>query len=431
MLALLGGVLLNLMPCVFPVLAMKAMGLARLSGAARGAVRREAASFTAGVLLAFAGLGGVALALRAAGAEAGWGFQFQSPPFVAAVALVLFAVGLSLSGALPVGGRLAGAGQSLAGRGGHAGAFFTGLLAVLVATPCTAPFMGAATAAALAAPPAEAMLVFLALGLGLAAPYALLALLPGLARLLPRPGAWMGTLQGLLAFPMFAAAAWMLWVASLEAGPSAVAVLAGGAVLLGFGAWCWRLGRGAARRWPRRLGVGAAAVALGLAALSPLALAPGTGLAPGMEGAAVAGLGLAGPAGGTTLALLPAGASGAETAALAPPGTPEPFTLARLDALRAAGRPVFVNMTAAWCVTCLLNERLALSPGAVRAAFARHDVAYLKGDWTRQDPQVTAFLRAQNRDGVPLYVFYPPSQAAPTVLPQLLTEGEVLRVLGG
>ncbi len=399
LLALAGGLLLNLMPCVFPVLAMKAVGLARLSGQARSQVRAEAASYVAGVLLACLALGGTMLGLRAAGEAAGWGFQFQSPAFVVAMALVLFAVGLVLSGVVTPGARAAGMGQSLAARGGHAGSLCTGLLAVVVATPCTAPFMGAAIAAALAAPPAQALAVFAALGLGLAAPYALLALRPGLARLLPRPGPWMEVLRQALAFPMYAACAWLVWVAAVEAGPPGVLAAASALVLAGLAAWCWRLAgeAGGLRRGGRRVAGGAALLA-GLAALA----------APAM------------------LAALP-GAAPAEARAA---GT-EAFSEARLDALRAQGRPVFVNMTASWCVTCLVNERLALDPAPVRDAFARRGVAYLEGDWTRQDPQVTAFLRQHGRDGVPLYVLYPAGGGEPAVLPQILTEATVLAALGG
>ncbi|HEY0202724.1 MAG TPA: protein-disulfide reductase DsbD domain-containing protein [Acetobacteraceae bacterium] len=392
LLALLGGLLLNLMPCVFPVLAMKAMALARMSGAALGEVRRHALSYTAGVMVAFGALGGALLALRAAGGAVGWGFQFQSPAFVAAMAWVLFGVGLNLSGVFQVGGRLAGAGQGLASRGGHAGSFATGALAVLVATPCTAPFMGAAIAAALAAPAAVTVLVFGALGLGLAAPYAVLALLPGAARLLPRPGAWMDVLRGVLAFPMYAAAAWLVWVISQQAGPDGVLAALGGLLLVGFAAWSYGLAQASGGRW---LGRGAALAAVALAA----ALLPGLGAAPAAQAEAAATEGV------------------------------EPYTPARLASLRADGRPVFVNMTAAWCVSCLVNERVALAPAAVRDAFATHRVAYLKGDWTRGDPAITAFLREHGRDGVPLYVFYPAGSGTPTVLPQILTEAAVLEQL--
>ena len=400
--ALLGGLILNLMPCVFPVLAMKAMSLARLSGAALNEVRAHALSYTAGVVLAFGALGGALLALRAAGGAAGWGFQFQSPAFVAAMAWVLFGVGLNLSGVFQVGGRLAGAGQGLASRGGHAGSFATGALAVLVATPCTAPFMGAAIAAALAMPAPLTLLVFLAMGLGLAAPYALLALVPHAARLLPRPGAWMDVLRGVLAFPMYAAAAWLVWVVSQQSGPDGVLAALGGLLLIGFAAWSYGLAQTSGARW---LGRGAALAAVALAA----ALLPA----------------LANPA----AASLPGLAAAPPTAGAASEGA-EPWSAARLASLRAANRPVFVNMTAAWCVSCLVNERIALSPAAVRDAFAARGVAYLKGDWTRGDPAITAYLREHGRDGVPLYVFYPAGSGAPRVLPQVLTQAAVLEQLG-
>ena len=389
LLAFAGGLILNLMPCVFPVLAMKAVAVSRMSGQARGTVRAGAVFYTLGVLAAFTALAAALLAARAAGSAAGWGFQFQSPVFVAAMAWVMFAVGLNLSGVFDVGGRLAGAGQGLAARDGHAGSFFTGLLAVLVATPCTAPFMGAAIAAALAAPAAVTLGVFMVMGLGLAAPYAVLAFAPGLARALPRPGAWMETLRGALAFPMYAAVAWLIWVLSLQAGPDGVLGAVAGLVLLGFAAWSY----GVAQRGGGRIGRAAALVAV----VAALVLLPGLS--------------------GTTPVATAQAAEGTE-----------PFSATRLAALRAEGRPVFVNMTAAWCVSCLVNERVALAPAAVRRAFVDRNVAYLKGDWTRGDSEITAFLRSHARDGVPLYVFYPPSQAA-EVLPQILTEGTMLERL--
>jgi len=391
LLALGGGLILNLMPCVFPVLAMKAMSLARMSGHDRGAVRAHAASYTAGVVLAFTALGSGLLLLRLAGQAVGWGFQFQSPVFVAVMAWLLFGIGLNLSGVFAVDGGVAGAGQSLAGRGGHAGSFFTGLLAVLVATPCTAPFMGAAIAGALVAPPGIMLLVFATMGVGLALPYALLAVAPGLARMLPRPGAWMDLLKELLAFPMYAAVVWLLWVMSQEAGSDGVLAAAAGLVLLGFAGWA--LGRAqAGAGLGRRLG----------------------------QAAAVAGV--------VAAAFLLPGITPIQAGAQATAEASEPFTAARLAELRAQGRPVFVNMTAAWCVSCLVNERVALSTQAVRDAFTAQDVAYLKGDWTQQDPAVSAFLREHGRDGVPLYVLYAPGQE-PKVLPQILTPGLVLASL--
>ncbi len=397
LLALVGGLILNLMPCVFPILAMKAMAIARMSGHDNAAIRAHALSYTAGVVLAFMGLGAALLLLRLAGQAAGWGFQFQSPIFVVLTAWLLFGVGLNLSGVFAVGGGMAGAGQSLAMKGGHAGSFFTGLLAVVVATPCTAPFMGAAIAGALVAPPAIMLLVFAAMGLGLAAPYALLAVIPALARALPRPGAWMDLFKELLAFPMYAAVVWLVWVMSQEAGSDGVLAAVGGLALLGFAAWA--LGR--AQRgtgFGRRLGQGAALAGVVAAAL----------LLPALRDAH----------------------AGATQVATAGPDlfTTEPFTAMRLSQLRAEGRPVFVNMTAAWCVSCLVNERVALGTDTVKAAFKAHNVVYLKGDWTQQDAAISTFLREHGRDGVPLYVLYLPGRA-PLVLPQVLTPGLVLAQL--
>ncbi len=393
---LLGGLVLNLMPCVFPVLAVKAVGLSRLASARRRTAVLHAASYTGGVLLAFGGLGAALLAFRAAGGAAGWGFQFQSPVFVAVTAWVLFAVGLNLSGVFAVGsGQLAGAGSNLCARDGHTGSFFTGLLAVLVATPCTAPFMGAAVAGALAGPPLAAIAVFLAMGLGLAAPYAALALIPGVARALPRPGHWMVIVKQALAFPMYAAAVWLVWVISQEAGPQGVLAAGAGLLLLGLGGWLLGLAQLPHGRLRRVAGVAAGACVLAAAAIVP-------GLANSVAPAAQA-----------------AARDGSE-----------PFSAARLAALQSEGRPVFVDMTAAWCVTCLVNEQVALAPAAVRQAFQDRRVAYLKGDWTRQDPEITAFLRRHHRDGVPLYVFYPANGGPPMVLPQILTQGIVLDAIG-
>ena len=389
--AFLGGLILNLMPCVFPVLAMKALGIA--AGAAHGRMRAHAVSYTAGVLLTFAALGGALVATRAAGVAAGWGFQFASPVFVAAMAWLLLGVGLNLSGVFEIGSRLAGAGQRLAARGGHSGSFFTGMLAVLVATPCTAPFMGAAIAAALASPPAETIVVFLAMGLGLAAPYALFAAVPALGRLAPQPGRWMDRLRQGLAFPMYGASAWLVWVVSQEAGPAGVLGTVAGMVLLGFAAWVTGVAQQESGR-PRRLAQSVAAATL----LAALAVLTGIGTAP--------------------------------TSALPSEADAEAYSAARLAALRAEGRPVFVNMTAAWCVTCLVNERLAIATSPVRDAFAARHVAYLKGDWTRQDGTITTFLREHGRDGVPLYVYFPPGERPPEVLPQILTEQTVLHAIG-
>jgi thiol:disulfide interchange protein len=304
---------------------------------------------------------------------------------------LLFGVGLNLSGVFQVGGSLAGTGSEFAGRHGVLGSFFTGLLAVLVATPCTAPFMGVAIAAGLAAPPAVTVLVFAVMGLGLAAPYVVLASMPGLARLMPRPGRWMEILKQALAFPMYAGAAWLVWVISQEAGPGGVLATVAGVVLVGFAGWVYGATQTASAQ-PRRFGQALAAVAV----LAALAVLSGITAAP---------------------------------VSAATDSTAEAYSVERLAALRSAGKPVFVNMTAAWCVTCLVNERVAISTEAVRNAFAADGIAYLKGDWTRQDPTITAFLRQNGRDGVPLYVFFPPKGGQPKVLSQILTETEVLNAL--
>ena len=394
LLALAGGLILNLMPCVFPVLAMKAMALARLGGAQRREIRLHAGAYTAGVLVCFAAIGGLLMALRAAGVAAGWGFQFTQPAFVAAMAWLMLAVGLNLSGVYAVGGTV-GAGQALAARGGWVGAFATGALAVLLATPCTAPFMATALGAALTLPPAATLAVFLALGLGLAAPYAALGLLPGLARGFPRPGAWMERLRQGLAFPMYGAAAWLVWVLAQQVGPDGVLLSLGGAVLLAAGLW----GLGLAQQAGARRGRLAGTAAAGLAVLAALALLPRLSAAPAIAGVAEAGS--------------------------------EAWSVARVAELRAERRPVFVNATAAWCITCQVNERVALRGAAVRDAFAARNVAYLKADWTRGDPAIAALLREHGRDGVPLYLYWAPGAAAPVLLPQILTEGLVLQALDG
>jgi thiol:disulfide interchange protein/DsbC/DsbD-like thiol-disulfide interchange protein len=385
--ALLGGLILNLMPCVFPVLAMKAAHLAQLSGDRAGTARRDGLAYGAGVLGSFAVLGGALLALRAGGSLAGWGFQFQSPIFVLAMIWLLFAVGLSFSGVLVIRGRWMGLGQSLAGRGGAAGSFFTGVLAAVVATPCTAPFMGAAIAAALAGPPLPGMMIFLALGLGLALPLVAISLIPGFARILPRPGRWMDILHQALAFPVYASVVWLVWVASREGGSDLLLAAGAGLLLIALAAWLGRLG---------------GRLAPILAAVAVIGLVPVLWSAQGAK-----------PDMAHTVAF------GGER-----------FSTARLAALRAAGKPAFVDLTAAWCVTCLLNERVVLDQAAVRNEFRRAGIAYLVGDWTRGDPDITAYLKRYGRDGVPLYVFYPAGGGSPVTLPQILTPGLLLSTIG-
>lgn len=381
-LALLGGLILNLMPCVFPVLSIKALALVK-----QGDHKAEGLAYTAGVLLSFAALAAVLIALRAGGQQVGWGFQFHSPVFVGVVAYLLFLVGLNLSGLFDIGGSFTGVGTSLASRQGLAGSFFTGVLAAVVATPCTAPFMGAALAFALSQPALVMLAVFLALGLGLALPFLVLAFWPAAQRWLPRPGLWMDTFKQALAFPMYAAVVWLLWVLAQQAGPDGVALTLGGLLLIAFGLW-WRRVSGSPV-------VGTAAAVIGIA----LALALTTALRP-VEGS-------------------PAAAS----------ATHEAYSAERLAELRAQNKPVFVNMTAAWCISCLVNERVALSRPEVQQAFAQGGVAYLKGDWTREDPAITAVLKAHGRSGVPLYLYYAPGAAEAQVLPQILTPGLVIEAI--
>ncbi len=403
LLALAGGIVLNLMPCVFPVLAMKAMALGRLSGMARREQRLSAVFYTAGILLAFGFLGGLMLGLRAAGSTVGWGFQFQSLAFVAGTCWLLFLVGLNLLGAFELGLRLAGTGQGWASRSGHAGDFATGLLAVLVATPCTAPFMGVAIAGALAAPAAVGMAVFLAMGLGLALPYLVFAGVPRLVTLLPRPGLWMEILKQAMAFPIFAACAWLAWVASIEGGSGGLLAVAVGLVLLGTGAWLFGLSQRIASEGDGAGGVRGARFSGFLALaflLATLALLPGLTRTP----------------------------DGTRQAA-GDPGWQD-FSDASLASLRAARRPVLVDMGAAWCVSCLVNERVAFRSDAVQAALASRRVALLKGDWTLHDAVITRFLAAHDRDGVPFYIYYPPGGEG-RIWPQILTPSLVLREITG
>ena len=396
LLAFLGGVVLNAMPCVFPILSLKLLSLARQAHGHRSEQLDHGLAYTAGVLLSFATLGGALLALRAAGRAVGWGFQLQEPVFVALIAYLLLAMGLSLSGVVAFGAGFAGTGGRLAGRSGLAGTFFAGVLATIVATPCTAPFMGAALGFALVAPPAVAIGIFLALGAGLAAPYLAATVTPGWQRVLPRPGGWMDLVKQLLAFPLYGTVAWLIWVLIQEAGPASSLAALFGLVLVGFAVWIYGQTRLSA----------------------PLGRALGTGLAA--AGAAAAIL-LA--ASLTTSGDKTANATRRDGLAY------EPFTSARLAAFEAAGKPVFVNLTASWCVTCLINERVALDSDAVRQAFVAHGIVALKGDWTSQNPEITSLLQRFGRSGVPLYLLYS-GKGEPVILPQILTAASVIDALG-
>lgn len=394
-LALLGGLILNLMPCVLPILSLKVLSLSGSPDPA--ASRRTALGYTAGVVLGFAALGALAFFLRELGLALGWGFQLQQPAVVAGLALLMLAIGLALSGLFTLGGSATGLGDALSRRSGTTGDFFTGLLAVLVAAPCTAPFMGAALAYAFAAPPAAGFGVFIALGLGLALPFLLIGFVPALARCLPRPGAWMATFKQALAFPMYLTAAWLAWVLAQQRGADAIGWLLGGAVVLAFGLWAGERLRFHAGVWRWLAG---AVVLAGLAVLGPIHHLDRPASRP----------------------------AAAVTAPTATDGS-EPWSMARLAELRAEGRPVFVNMSADWCITCKANERTVLASERFHTALRATGAAYLKGDWTEVDPAITAYLQSHGAIGVPFYAVYPADGGAARRLPELLSPGLVEQAL--
>jgi len=391
--ALLGGIILNLMPCVLPVLSIKVLAL--LNHGRMGYRQRHfhGLAYTAGVLACFSIFALVVLAVRAGGAELGWGFQFQSPLFVLFLAYLMFAVGLSQSGIFSFGNSFSRLG-AFGGNDGYAMSFLAGGLAAIVATPCTAPFMGTALGFAVGQPTPILFAIFLSLGLGLALPYLALCYWPALLRFMPKPGPWMERLKQAFAFPMYAVAIWLVWVLAQQAGADAVATALGGMLLIAFGAWLFA---NAGKNWR-----------LLTSSLSAAAIV--TAIAIGFAFVNDA----------------PQPVKNVDANARY-----EAFSPARLDALRADGRPVFVNLTAAWCITCLVNERIALDRTEVTSAFTAANVAYLKGDWTHRDPAITAMLAKFGRNGVPLYVFYPAGASSqPVVLPQILTPEIVLREIG-
>jgi len=399
--AFFGGLILNLMPCVFPVLSIKAAALAR-HVEAPGRARAEGVAFLVGCVATFVVLAAILIAAQKAGQAVGWGFQLQSPGVVAALALIMLGVGLNLSGVFEIGTSVQGAGQGLAGRSDLIGALFTGVLAVVVAAPCTAPFMAPAIGWALVQPPVAALSVFAALGLGLALPFVAVSFAPALFKLLPRPGVWMDIFRKVLAFPMYGAAAWLVWVFALEAGDAALPFLFAAAVVLGFSAFMWGVSQHGLRPWLSR-----ALAVIALIAVIPIS-AVGARMSPASASA------------------------GAATAAAGPvAGVPtEPWSPEKVASLRAEGKPVFVDFTAAWCVTCQVNERTALATGAVADAFKKTGAVYLKADWTNRNPQIAKALAAVGRSGVPLYLLYDAKgQGDPKILPQLLTSGGVVEAL--
>ena len=387
--AFIGGAILNLMPCVFPILFVKAASIAAAGADAR-LMRRHGLLYGAGVVATFALLGGALLALRAAGEGLGWGFHLQSPIVVALSAYVLFVVGLNLAGAFSIGEGVQNLGGGLvASAKGDLAAFLTGVLAVFVAAPCVGPFLTAPVGAAALLPPAAGMAIFIAMALGLAAPYVALSSSPALARRLPRPGPWMDRFRQALAFPVFAASAYFLWVLSAQTGRGGLALALGGLVLIAFATRAWEWGRDA--RWGRP----AAAMTL-LAAVASVAL-----LRPAPAVAAQSGYAVS------------------ETV---------PFDAADIARRRAAGEAIFVDFTAAWCVTCQVNKLTVLSSKKVAAAFEAADVTFAVADWTNRDASIEEALATFGANGVPLYVFYPKGGDA-VVLPQPLTEGAILSLV--
>ncbi|QHS51559.1 protein-disulfide reductase DsbD [Edaphobacter sp. 12200R-103] len=383
-LAFIGGIILNLMPCVFPVLFLKGLALVQSSGEERGRLRKHGLVYALGILVSFWIIVAALLALRAGGSEAGWGFQLQSPVFVAVLALGIFFFALSLAGQFELGLSLTSVGGNLAQKQGYTGSFFTGVLATIVATPCTAPLMGAAIGFALAQPPLITFAIFTALALGLATPYLVLSFQPAWTRLLPRPGAWMEILKQLTAIPLFATVIWLIWVYGHLFGTDGVDRMAWLCVsLLLIAIAGWVLGR-----WPARWASVIAAVLIGAASL---------------------GVALRHPK-DTTL-------------------TWQPYSEQTLSQARSEGKPVFIDFTAAWCLSCQVNERLVLRSEEVQHELANNKVVLIRADWTKYDPAITRELASVGRSGVPTYVIYPIGKSVPDVLPELLTKDIVLNAL--
>lgn len=396
--AFLGGLLLNLMPCVLPVLSLKVMGFVRHGGESRQGAIRHGLAFALGVLVFFWILAGALLALRAGGQQIGWGFQLQSPAFVVFLAALFLLVALNLFGVFEVGQSLTAAANLTAGGGGLAKSFWSGALATIVATPCTAPFMGSAMGFAISEPAWSTLLVFSALGLGMAAPYLVLAASPRLLRLLPRPGRWMETFKQAMGFPMLATVVFLVWLLGRQIGLNAAASLLGSLLSIAMGAWLY--GRG----------------------MLPNASARGRLASIGLGGALVVGGLLFG------MARAQAAASALPTQADAHGW--QPYSEQRLLELRRAGTPVFVDFTADWCLTCQVNDRVALSRPEVQARFREEGVVLMKGDWTLRDEAITRALAGHGRQGVPLYVLYGRGADAPArLLPEVLTPGVVLSAL--
>lgn len=402
MLAFLGGVILNIMPCVFPIISLKALSIAKSAHGEIKAIRREAWAYTLGILVSFLLMAAIVLGLKAAGNAVGWAFHFQDPRVVALLALLLFAIGLNLMGVFEVAGGFQNMGQGLTQKSGWLGSFFTGVLAVIVATPCMAPFMGGSVGVALSQTYGSAAIIFIALGLGFALPFLLLAYIPAISRMLPKPGAWMVTFKELLAFPVFGTVVWLVWVLNGQSGGGGLWKVLTAMILLGFAIWLIKK-RGGIKRL---LG--------GISILAALALSLSVFAKP-MEY--------------TTTNLITADGSAVFGA---------PWSHDNVAALRADGHAVFVDFTANWCITCKANEIAVLKTDEIKKAFKDNNTAFLIADWTVRNDEIARELERYNRAGIPLYLLFPPLNATgsnkdvmPEILPQTLTKAVVIEALQG
>ncbi|MDG2090543.1 MAG: protein-disulfide reductase DsbD family protein [Gammaproteobacteria bacterium] len=395
--ALLGGLILNLMPCVFPVLSLKVLSLASSSNSTQHEKRLHGLAYTAGVIAAFLILASVLLALQAGGTLIGWGFHLQSPWFISLLIFLFFVLGLSMSGVVEFGTSIMGVSTELQDKDGYSGSFFTGILASVVASPCTAPFMGAALGFAFTQTAIVALAVFFALGLGMALPFVLISFNPTLSSLLPHPGKWMLTFKQVLAFPLYATVVWLLWVLGNQTGTDGMALVIATCVLLAMAAWLYQ----------RRLGIQTPFWRYANAFIILLCLVTTIGVvrSPLLETQSI-------------------------NQVISEDAGYEAYSDARLAELRSSGQPVFVNMTASWCITCLVNEKVALNSEEFTTALADKNVTYLKGDWTNNDPEITEVLRRYETSGVPLYLMFPADSSEPAeVLPQILTTNIIIAAI--
>jgi len=391
--AFVGGIILNLMPCVFPVISLKALGILRHEGDVKSA-RTEGLGFLLGVVFTMLALAAILLALRAGGTAVGWGFQLQSPMVIAVLALIILGAALNLLGVFEVGLSLQRAGEISVGSGAFVRSALTGALAIVVATPCSAPFMAGAVGYAMVQPPVASLVIFLSLAVGFAAPFTLISLFPAIAKRLPKPGAWMDILKRGLAFPMLGAFAWLVWVLTQQAGTTALLAMLMSAVVVSFAAWLYGMAQ-------RRRYIGhsykallAVTVVLFIAAVSPLPSVMHVQPSQPVENIAQVKW--------------------------------SPQTVAEM---RGHGKAIFVDFTASWCITCQVNERTSLSTAAVKQALASTGTVYMVADSTKFNADIDDAMTAFGQGGLPLYVVYPADGSAPKVLPQVLTPAIVIDAL--